>query len=887
MNNRKILLIGIILSFICISSISSVFATDDNNDLNVSGNYANISYNDVEYSSNEQMSVNLDGVIESNLNEQVSSNVNGGNLADLDNAIKNSDDGYISLNGDIQADSKDNTYENGIVIDKTVIIEGNNHQISLLPYTSAVDSRGFYVSGDLTLKNLKILNGHVSSGYGGAIYVAPGGKLTLQNVTFDNAKATYGSAIYNLGSTIVKESTFKNMNTWGVTTSSIIYTDSLSGALRIYNSIFKDNENIYNIYTDKADSIIICNSTFVNNMNNLLPAPLIYAQSAGNVIINSTVFKKNTVSYKLIYAPMSGLNIASSLFEDNEYGDALISMYGGYIDSNVFVGNNGNDGVIIFNDNNAVSVITNNYFGVNDVTGKVVNAVAKDNIQLNIAGGENIDYNNLTVAKDTYLIAALSGNTEKLPVFSVNIGSISNKIKVLNSSVILKDNLPVEIWFKPIKSGNDSIVIGSSYKIPLISFNLTVEDIILKNYTMNIDVSNIVYGDTLNIKANITDIDGNPVSGNIEVKINDKYYNLTLADGKGDLQIKDRLSAGNYSLNATFRDTTYFYNDASSIKSFNIAKANLNPLVYVYDIIVGQTEVVTVSNLPSDLERSISIVLSGKGGETEVVDGVAKKSFSDLSVGSKGVSISYYGDNNYNSFKTTAYFYVSKESKPDPIDPPTPDPKPTPTPTPDPDTPDDPNPDVPDVPTPSDPDTPSGPSEPDTPSEPVTPVDPFDPFTPDPDTPENPGSDGDGSGNSTTPNNPNEPTNGQNSQGGSSNSGSSSNSVATASITSSGNSHTSAESNNDGQSDAINSNNKNAQLQNAFVGYSNNNVASQASAETDGANQANDAKDDAKAYEIDNVTKEITPHTFVYGILALMVAVLLLFVGYRRHKSDN
>ena len=56
-NNRVLLLIIIILSFICILSISSVSATD----------------------------------------------VSGGNLSDLDNAIKNSDDGQVSLSGDIQA----------------------------------------------------------------------------------------------------------------------------------------------------------------------------------------------------------------------------------------------------------------------------------------------------------------------------------------------------------------------------------------------------------------------------------------------------------------------------------------------------------------------------------------------------------------------------------------------------------------------------------------------------------------------------------------------------------------------------------------------------------------------------------------------------------------
>lgn len=98
-NNRVLLLIIIILSFICILSISSVSATD----------------------------------------------VSGGNLSDLDNAIKNSDDGQVSLSGDIQASYQDHNHDNGIVIDKSVTIEGNNHKINLLSVFQSESSRAFYV----------------------------------------------------------------------------------------------------------------------------------------------------------------------------------------------------------------------------------------------------------------------------------------------------------------------------------------------------------------------------------------------------------------------------------------------------------------------------------------------------------------------------------------------------------------------------------------------------------------------------------------------------------------------------------------------------------------------------------------------------------------------
>ena len=48
------------------------------------------------------------------------------------------------------------------------------------------------------------------------------------------------------------------------------------------------------------------------------------------------------------------------------------------------------------------------------------------------------------------------------------------------------------------------------------------------------------------------------------------------------------------------------------------------------------------------------------------------------------------------------------------------------------------------------------------------------------------------------------------------------------------------------------------------------------------------SKASSKAYEIDkNVNKQIDANTFVYGIIALIICVLLLIVGYRRQKDNN
>lgn len=824
-NNRVLLLIIIILSFICILSISSVSATD----------------------------------------------VSGGNLSDLDNAIKNSDDGQVSLSGDIQASYQDHNHDNGIVIDKSVTIEGNNHKINLLSVFQSESSRAFYVSGNLTLKNLEINNGHVSgSDMGGVIYVTSTGKLTVTNVTFVNSKAFLGSAIYNSGTAIVQNSTFRDMDAKDMTVfGSVICTDTFNAKLYVSDSIFKNNVHIAAIYSDTSRYISVYNSVFENNTGAFMP--IIQVQSVNEFIVDSCTFMNNKRD-SLISPTMANFKLVSTLFMDNDVKNAVIDYVreDSYVDSNVFIGNNKNNGVVINSHKSAV--ISNNYFGTNDASNKVIGSTPINNIQLHIVGENNIDYNNLSIANYTHVFAYLSGNTDKLPVFNVNIAS-NSKIKLNQSQITFKDNIPAQIDFLPIKSGAGSIVIGSNYDVPLNIFNFTVEYIILKNYTLDVDVDDITYGDILNINSSVVDENGNSVSGIVKINIGGIYYNLTLIDGKGTLQVS-KVSAGEHNLNATYEDTTYFYNDANLIKTFNVAKANLAPLINVYDINVGQVEVVTVSNLPSDLERSISIVISGSGGETKIVDGVAKRSFSGLSVGSKSVLISYYGDSNYNSFKTNAYFYVSKQSNPDPVNPPSPivpDPAdPTPDPVkPDPITPDRPNvptgPDSPDVPVgpvgPIGPIGPVGPVSPVGPDNPVGPVNPFDPFSPDsvPDSSENQGD----------------------SSNSDSNSGIDDNTLTPSESTNSG-----------GESDAINSNNQNAQLQNALVGSSNNNVASQASSNVgiqDSNNaQQSSAADDSKAYEIDkNVNKQIDANTFVYGIIALIICVLLLIVGYRRQKDNN
>lgn len=238
---RKIVFISSML-FICLISISFVCATDNTIDESILT---------IDDSSDEE-------IIGDASNEKSVSDSSEGNFTELSNLISDAD-GSIVLDKNYTRLSGDSVANTGIVINKSLTINGNGHAIDAKEL-----GRIFSVSGaNVVLKNITFVNARYS-GSGGAIY-SSGVNLTLEDCRFEDNYANYGGAVYTTGSnTKVSDCEFSN-NTGYYSGGAI----SSSGSnLIVEDSTFTGNRNIQTgLYTSYSGGAIYSTGSYANISN--------------------------------------------------------------------------------------------------------------------------------------------------------------------------------------------------------------------------------------------------------------------------------------------------------------------------------------------------------------------------------------------------------------------------------------------------------------------------------------------------------------------------------------------------------------------------------------------------------------------------------------------
>ena len=209
-------------------------------------------------------------------------------LSDLANLIANDEDGIIELGGDYAYIPEfDAGLKNGIVIDKEITINGNNHVIS-----GSDTARLFNVvsPGELTLNDITIANGKAHDGAG--VYVASGAKLDATSTTFKDNVATYsGGAIYTEG---------------GV----ISLTDSILDGNDVTDYTKNNDTGGAAIYANNSATVTLVNTNVTNN---------------GNKELNRT---KGDLVNAVINLIDSDLTVTDCVFENNTgiYGGAIATQ---------------------------------------------------------------------------------------------------------------------------------------------------------------------------------------------------------------------------------------------------------------------------------------------------------------------------------------------------------------------------------------------------------------------------------------------------------------------------------------------------------------------------------------------------------------------------------
>ncbi len=243
-----------------------------------------------------------------------------GSYSSLNDAIGKNN--VIELDKDyVYNSSSDSKLKNGVPIKKSVVIDGKGFTINSTGEAKLFDINSF---GDLTLKNIVLLNYNPESGSG----INNGGKLTFDNVTFTTQKEVGGgilnAAIVNTGDFTVKNSNFAD---------SLI---NCSGNSLVY---------VYGLLIRNSGNLIIENTNITNNG---IIARTSTVQVHGGLIYNSRNMSLNKVN-------MTGSFIKVKASASTIFGFIL----GGSDSSNILVNNSSFEDNIIINNATTNSAMTN------------------------------------------------------------------------------------------------------------------------------------------------------------------------------------------------------------------------------------------------------------------------------------------------------------------------------------------------------------------------------------------------------------------------------------------------------------------------------------------------------------------------------------------------
>ncbi len=599
-------------------------------------------------------------------------------FTDLKNAIDASN--VISLNSNITmaADEKEE-FVNGITIDKNIIIIGNGFTID-----ANNSGRIFNITDGhvISLNNVTLANGKNING--GAIYNA--GNLTLRNVEVINNSAEDGGAIYNSGGSFTANNSIFTNNT---ADKGVIYNDGVISLNNNTYSIIGENKTyIYNMGTLPSCVITVLGNKTVNKYygdNITLFATITYdGASVGGqnlyFIIDSLKYRATaqdngnyTYIYTLkfsgeetVYASYGGVN------ENNvtlETGILNVSKYNPMMNvtaDNITFGQNLTIDVDLPTDTKGnISIMVDRVIYTKTIENGSVNLVIE-----NLAAGLHAIFvkypgsekyldseviKHITVAKAVPTLNVAIGDIDYGGVFTIKanltgvsnialtgdvIVEINNKKHVVSvengqGSLEVNDKLPAnEYPFTATWDGNDNyttIAFSDAFKVNKI------------NSTISVSVDDISVGQNATIIVKLA----SDATGDVEITIGNKTYNVTIKDGIATKSLTN-LKAGNYTVDVIFSGDNN-YNIASNKTNFTVSKVS----DYDMDVTIPAgvkfaEEGIIKVDLPGDATGEVIVTVDGENYTAEVENATAQITIPLLSVGLHNITATYSGDDKYN-----------------------------------------------------------------------------------------------------------------------------------------------------------------------------------------------------------------------------------------------
>ncbi len=552
-------------------------------------------------------------------------------FTDLQALINKADD-KLDLPNDFYYDPNvDSALKNGVVINKSITINGNGYTID-----GKNLARMFVVkSEDVEIDNITFINGN-TGGNGGAIDVYNSTTISGCNFTNNFATSNGGAINFQEGSTSTIENCIFTANRANGVSGGAIYTPNVE--LNIIDSIFKDNyaqssgsaiqswKSIYidgcsfdsneanggatlmfDYETDTSCYVVVKNSNFTNNKATSVGAvQIINSESSDNLIENCLFANNSATSANVgaLYISATGAKVINSTFYNNTAitNGGAASLKGDIAVENCnFTLNNAAEAGAI-RARNGVN-ITNCMFDSNKAgaggalmtEGSVI--VKESNFIDNTANNGSTIYNkgNLNITDSS---ATNIDGDNKAPIY--NLGTITSKtvITVLDNSSY------------PYVEGNTPL----NATITASGIRVTGQDLL---FNINGETVTATETETSLYEVNYT----NPITENQIVTAS--YAGATDVDVKTGRIVANKVGS---EVNVTLPE---------SIKE-------------------GENATITV-NVPEDAEGNATLTIDGEVYATEPVkNGVATFTIDDLTAGSHNVEVTYSGDNYYNSSSAKA-----------------------------------------------------------------------------------------------------------------------------------------------------------------------------------------------------------------------------------------
>lgn len=573
--------------------------------------------------------------------------------------------------------------------------------------------------GNLLVENVRFIN-NIAFTYAGAFYSMGYSEInqTFRNVTFDGNTATCGGALFTAGKNVTFiDCTFTNnqaldKNSGYEPLGGAVYVHN--GATRFVNVNFSNNFaegtggalQLDNAVTSIVNSTgrhitihwaIIENCTIENNVA-LGDGGAFYTSAIRtHVNVTNSVIRNNTAANGALFVNLLGfytLNNVTVENNKNTVGNLLVYTYGMYSFPESFYANttivnstfknNGANIVYALTEYATVNISGSSFEGEGSILGNDgAVAILTHNTQINPIGNYSVINNgNLS----------LEGNNFINPIY--NTGDIHTQTFVIilgNETVYGDVGKPMKIYAVVVDDNNNNIVGGdlifvvNNASIPatfennqfvanytVVSGNQTIDaayvDVGLLNLTNKagtiigkpyviIHAGDTQFNLTGRLNINLTDMNGNPMSSKLTVKINNVYYNIT-TDSQGVGFVDLDLAFGNYVAEISFKGNDD-YNPASTAVNVTVYKlaSSINP--DVKNIFVGGDANINII-LPDGATGTIITAINGNYYGSIVQNGFANVVISNLTANTYAITFKYSGDDRYYPSEKSSTFSVDK-----------------------------------------------------------------------------------------------------------------------------------------------------------------------------------------------------------------------------------